>query len=69
MPNATLDQVLQDALSLPPEEQQRLREALEQEARAAELRRIQNKYQRLPTSSEDFAARKAEEIELEERHD
>jgi len=44
-----------------------LRDVLDREARTAELRRIQGKYAHLTTSSESFAARKAEEIALEDR--
>jgi hypothetical protein len=39
----------------------------EQAEKDALLRRIQGKYAHLPTSSEDFAARKQEEIDLENR--
>ncbi|HEX8922885.1 MAG TPA: hypothetical protein VF766_15530 [Pyrinomonadaceae bacterium] len=67
MSKVTLERVIEDAKSLTPEEQRKLREALDKEARTAELRRIQSKYAHLITSSEDFAARKAEEIELEDR--
>ena len=63
----TLEQVIEHAQSLTPDELRRLREALDKEARTAELRRIQSKYAHLTTNSEAFAARKTEEIELEDR--
>ena len=63
----TLEQVMEHAQSLTPDELRRLREALDKEARTATLRQIQSKYAHLTTSSEAFAARKAEEIELEDR--
>ncbi|HEY0545580.1 MAG TPA: hypothetical protein VGC91_09410 [Pyrinomonadaceae bacterium] len=50
--------------TLSSEQQQQLRAALDKEAL---LRRIQGKYEHLTTSSEAFAARKAEEIALEDR--
>jgi hypothetical protein len=74
MSNVTLEKVLEEAKELTPDEQRQLREALEHEARSTEqlekealLRRIQSKYAALPTSSEEFARRKQEEIELEDR--
>lgn len=67
MSKVTLEQVIEEAKSLTPDEQRQLREALDIEARTAELRRIQSKYAHLTTSSEDFAARKVEEIALEDR--
>jgi hypothetical protein len=67
MSKVSLEQVIEEAKSLTPEEQRQLREALDKEARTAELRRIQGKYAHLTTSSEEFAARKAEEIALEDR--
>lgn len=57
---ATLDRIIKEVRSLSPEEQRQLRELLDREARTAELRRIQNKYADLTTSSEAFAARKAD---------
>lgn len=65
--STTLDKIIEEVRALTPDEQQQLRELLDREARTAELRRIQGKYVHLGVSSEDFAARKAEEIELEER--
>ena len=67
MSRVTLEQVIEEAKSLTPEEQRQLREALDKEARTAELRRIQGKYANALTSSEEFARRKAEEIALEDR--
>lgn len=65
--SATLDRIIEEVRALSPEEQRQLRELLDREARTAELRRIQSKYADLKTSSEAFAARKGEEIELEDR--
>jgi hypothetical protein len=65
--SATLDKIIEEVRALSPEEQQQLREMLEKETRLSELRRIQDKYAHLTTSSEAFAARKAEEIAMEER--
>jgi len=67
MSNLTLEQIVEEVKALPPEQRQQLRAFLDKEARTAELRRIQEKYAHFTTSSEAFAARKAEEIELEER--
>jgi hypothetical protein len=65
--SATLDKMIDEFHSLPPEEQQRFREMLEREARTAELRRIQGKYKGANVSSDAFAAEKAEEIAREDR--
>ncbi|MDT7779219.1 MAG: hypothetical protein QOC99_1731 [Acidobacteriota bacterium] len=65
--SATLDKIIEEVRALSPEERQQLREMLDMETRAAELRRIQSKYAHLTTSSEAFAARKSEEIEREDR--
>ena len=61
MAKVTLEQVVAEAKSLSPEEQQRLLEILSLEARVHELRRIQSQYNHLDASSEAFAARKSEE--------
>jgi hypothetical protein len=73
--SATLDKIIEEVRALSPEEQQQLREMLErethnseQEKRAALSRSIRGKYAHLGVSSDDFAARKAEEIALEDRH-
>jgi hypothetical protein len=68
MSKVPLEQVIEEAKSLTLEEQHQLREAMDKEARTAELRRIQDKYATVPSSSEEFAAHKAEEIMLEDRH-
>jgi len=75
MSSVTLEKILDDIKALTPEEQRQLRELLNREMATAEqpqkdalLRRIQGKYAHLPTSSEEFAARKQEEIALEDRH-
>ncbi|HJQ33547.1 MAG TPA: hypothetical protein VJ866_15285 [Pyrinomonadaceae bacterium] len=65
--STTLDRIIEEVRSLNPEEQRQLREMLEREARTAELRRIRGKYAHVPTSSDDFAREKQEEIELEDR--
>lgn len=68
------EQILLQLRALPLEEKQRVWEALEEEMRAAEQARrieaaqhIRGKYKNLIPSSEDFLARKHEEVELEER--
>ncbi len=65
---ATLEQLIEEARALSPDEQRQLREALEREARLARIREVQAKYEHTNTNSEDFTRRKAEEIELEDRH-
>ena len=67
MSRVTLEQIVEMARSLSADEQRQLREWLNMQVRTDELRRVQQKYTHLTTSSEAFAARKAEEIELEER--
>ena len=73
MSQATLESIIDQVMALSPDERRQLREMLNREAapeqsqKDALLRRIQNKYQHLPTSSEAFAARKQEEIDLEDR--
>lgn len=73
MSNATLEKILEDVKTLTPDEQQQLRAMLNREMTTAEqkharLRQVQAKYAHLPTSSEDFAARKQAEIDLEDHH-
>lgn len=60
--------------SLPPVERQQLRETLNRStadsglaSRAEAVRAIRGKYAHLPTGSEEFAALKRQEIELEDR--
>jgi hypothetical protein len=65
--SSSLEKIIEEVRALSAEEQRQLRELLDREMRTAELRRIQSKYAHLTTSSEAFAARKAEEIELEDR--
>jgi hypothetical protein len=74
MSKVSLEQVIEEAKSLTPEEQRQLREALDEEKRSIEQAErdrlassIRGKYVDVLSSSEDFAARKAEEIALEER--
>ena len=67
--------ILKKSLSLMPDDMRRLRDTLNSvsfdlagpEGRAAMARAVRGKYAYLPTSSEAFAARKAEEIEIEDR--
>ncbi|MDQ3254549.1 MAG: hypothetical protein M3R15_11680 [Acidobacteriota bacterium] len=72
--SATLDRIIEEVRQLPPEEQQQLREILDTEIYTSEQERrirlsesIRGKYRDVLTSSELFAARKAEEIALEDR--
>ncbi|HEX6183112.1 MAG TPA: hypothetical protein VFZ44_04305 [Pyrinomonadaceae bacterium] len=65
--STTLDRIIEEVRALTPDEQQQLREMLEREARAAELRRIRGKYAGVNVSSETFAAEKDEEIAREDR--
>lgn len=74
MSSRTLEEIIKEIRALSYDEQCQLREALEKESRSAEqLERdrlassIRGKYADVLTSSEEFAARKAEEIELEDR--
>ena len=66
MSSQILERIIEEAKSLTPEERRQLIAHLEKDARTAELRRIQSKYAGMKTSSEAFAKRKAEEIELED---
>jgi hypothetical protein len=72
---ATLDRIIEEVRALPPDEQRQLRLTLEREAQSTEQAErnriassIRGKYAHVLSSSDDFAARKAEEIELEDRH-
>lgn len=67
MSTGTLDRIIEEVKTLTTEERRQLLEHLEKDERTADLRRIQSKYARMKTSSDAFAARKAEEIELEDR--
>jgi hypothetical protein len=74
MSKVTLERVIEDAKSLTLEEQRQLREALDEEKRSIEQAErdrlassIRGKYVDVLSSSEDFAAQKAEEIALEDR--
>jgi hypothetical protein len=65
---STLERIIQEVRMLSPLEQEQLRQMLDKEAGGIEkLRRIQAKYAHLPNSSYDFAARKTEEMEKEDR--
>ena len=67
MSTGTLNRIIEELKTLTTEERRQLLEQLEKDERTADLRRIQSKYARMKTSSDAFAARKAEEIELEDR--
>ena len=65
---ATLEQLIEEARALSPDEQRQLRDALEREAKLARIREAQAEFRDMKTNSEDFIRRKAEEIEMEDRH-
>jgi hypothetical protein len=74
MSSKTLKEIIEDVKALSPDEQRQLREVLEKESRSAEQAErdrlastIRGKYADVLTSSEEFAARKAEEVALEDR--
>jgi len=67
MSSQALEQIIEEVNTLTPEERRQLLAHLERDERTADLRRIQGKYAEMKTGSEAFAARKAEEIELEDR--
>lgn len=67
MSSQALEHTIEEVKSLTPEERRQLLAHLERDRRTADLRRIQGKYAGMNTSSDDFAARKADEIELEDR--
>lgn len=68
-------EIVEKALSLTPDDMRRLRDELNNmtwemsgpDARRSLARNIRGKYASLPTGSESFAARKAEEIAREDR--
>lgn len=72
--SATLDKIIKEVRTLTPEQRQQLLEMLEQESpnserarRAALARQIRGKYRNALSSSEEFIARKAEEVAEEDR--
>ncbi|MEK6287958.1 MAG: hypothetical protein AABO57_19745 [Acidobacteriota bacterium] len=67
MSSQALEHIIEEVNTLTPEERRQLLAHLERVNRTADLRRIQDKYAGMKTSSETFAARKAEEIEMEGR--
>lgn len=67
MSSQALEHIIEEVNILTPEERQQLLAHLERDRRTADLRRIQGKYVGVKTSRDSFAARKAEEIELEDR--
>jgi metal-dependent amidase/aminoacylase/carboxypeptidase family protein len=69
-----VEQVLAQVRALSREEQQQLWERLKEDVHAAERaarieasRRIRGKYKNILSGTEEFMARKREEVELEER--
>jgi hypothetical protein len=73
--SAILDKIIEEVRTLSSDEQQQLLKVLERETQGSEQARrlalsrsIRGKYAHLGVSSDDFAARKAEEIALEDRH-
>lgn len=73
--STTLDKIIEEVQKLLPDEKRQLRELLNDETRDSEQARrialsrtIRGKYAHLNISSDDFAAQKAEEIALEDRH-
>ncbi len=70
--STTLDKIIEEVRQLPPDEQRQLREMLERDSeqsrRATLSHTIRGKYAHLGVSADEFAARKAEEIALEDRH-
>ena len=67
MSSQELEHIIEEVNTLTPHERRELLSYLEKDKRTADLRRIQSKYAGMKTSSDSFAARKAEEIELEDR--
>jgi len=72
MSTAVLEEIIEKLEQLSEAEQQKLAEAIEQQKqmkaeteRRAFIRSLRGKYAFVPTSSEDFARRKQEEIEIE----
>ena len=67
MSSQELAHIIEEVNTLTPEERRQLLAHLERDKRTADLRRIQGKYVGMKTSSDSFAARKADEVELEDR--
>lgn len=67
MSRQALEHIIEEVNTLTPEERRQLLAHLERDKRTADLRRTRHKYAGMKTSSDAFAARKAEEIELEGR--
>lgn len=63
----TAHDIIEQLRALPLGEQRKVFDALEKESRLARIREVQAKFAHTTNSSEDFARRKADEIELEER--
>ena len=67
MSSHALEHIIEEVNTLTLEERRQLLAHLERDRRTADLRRIQGKYAGMKTSSDSFAASKADEIELEDR--
>ena len=72
--SVVLEEIIEKLELLSEAEQQKLAEVIDQQRqikaeaeRQAFIRGLRGKYAFIPTSSEDFARRKQEEIELEDR--
>jgi hypothetical protein len=72
--STALDRIIEQVKGLSAEERRRLLEVLSEDARSAEQTErerlaatIRGKYKDVLTSSEEFARRKADELDLEER--
>jgi hypothetical protein len=68
--SAVLEKIIEEIRTLPPIELQMLRaelDKIEAEQRAFHISQVKGKYTHISTSSDGFAARKAEEIALEDR--
>ncbi len=73
--SAVLDRIIEEVRTLSPEEMQQLQELLDKEVESAKralrdslITSVRGKYRDVLTSSDEFIARKAEEIKLEDRH-
>ena len=68
--SATLVKIIEEARALPPDELRQLLEELEKievQMRGFHVQQVKGKYAHVATSSDEFAAAKAEEIALEDR--
>jgi hypothetical protein len=69
--SSTLEKILEEVKTLSSDEKVQLRELLAQEPPPAKdvafIRQVRGKYKHALSSTEEFMARKQEEIEIEER--